>query len=57
MFGSWKTYLMNGKKSVGSSRLAVADNGLRLGEGGDFHQKCGYEALLFVDPQNCHTKH
>ena len=32
-------------------------DGLQLQEVGDFHHKCSYEALMFVEPQNSHTKH
>jgi len=32
-------------------------NGLQLQEVGDFHHKCSYEAQMFVEPQNFHTKH
>jgi len=36
---------------------AMGTNVLRLGEGGDFYHKCSYEERMFVEPQNCHTKH
>jgi hypothetical protein len=32
-------------------------NVLRLGEGGDFQHQLSYEALKFIYPQNCPTKH
>jgi len=35
----------------------IATNGLQLKEVGDFYRKCSYEAPMFVEPQNCHTKH
>ncbi len=28
--------------------ISIAPNGLRLGEGGDFHHKCSYEVQMFV---------
>lgn len=34
--------------SVGLCRHSLATNGLRLGEGGDFHHKCSYEVQMFV---------
>jgi hypothetical protein len=30
---------------------------LRLGEGGDFQHSLSYEALKFIYPQYCPTKH
>jgi len=38
-------------------REAVLFNGLQLAEGGDFQHKLSYEALKFIYPQNCPTKH
>jgi len=35
----------------------ITANGLQLQEVGDFYHKCSYEALMFVEPQNFHTKH
>jgi hypothetical protein len=35
----------------------IGHNVLQLKEVGDFHLKCSYEAQMFVEPQNCHTKH
>ncbi len=35
----------------------VAGNGFGLGEVGDFYHICSYEERMFVEPQNCHTKH
>lgn len=32
-------------------------NGLQLAEGGDFQHNLPYEALKFIHPQNCPTKH
>jgi hypothetical protein len=37
--------------------LGIGHNVFALGEVGDFHHKCSYEAQMFVEPQNCHTKH
>jgi len=37
--------------------VVLSNNGLRLGEGGDFQHQTSNEALMFVCPQNCHTKH
>ncbi len=31
--------------------------GLRLKDVGDFYHKCSCEERMFVEPQNCHTKH
>jgi len=28
--------------------FTILPNGLRLGEGGDFHHKCSYEVQMFV---------
>jgi hypothetical protein len=42
---------------VARSVFTLAANGLRLGEGGDFQHKLSYEALKFIYPQNCPTKH
>jgi len=35
----------------------LVGNGLQLKEVGDFHHKCSYEAQMFVELKNCHTKH
>jgi len=35
----------------------ITANGLRLGEGGDFHHKTSYEASNFKFTKNCLTKH
>lgn len=35
----------------------VADNGMQLAEGGDFQHSLSYEALKFIYPQSCPTKH
>jgi hypothetical protein len=37
--------------------FCIKPNGLQLKEVGDFYHKCLYEAQMFVEPQNCHTKH
>jgi len=37
--------------------FTLSDNVLQLKEVGDFSHKCSYEAQMFVQPQNCHTKH
>jgi hypothetical protein len=37
--------------------VRVADNVLRLGEGGDFNHKTSYEEPHFNYTKNCHTKH
>jgi hypothetical protein len=38
-------------------RPTMRHNVLQLQEVGDFYHKTSYEALMFVEPQNCHTKH
>jgi hypothetical protein len=35
----------------------IVYNVLRLGEVGDFQHISSFEAQMFVEPQNCHTKH
>ena len=35
----------------------VAANVFGLGEGGDFQHQLSYEAVKFIQPQNCPTKH
>jgi len=35
----------------------VLPNVLQLQEVGGFYHKCSYEERMFVEPQNCHTKH
>ena len=47
---SYNVRLLHGRHSIGH-------NVLRLGEGGDFQHKLSYEALMFIYPQNCPTKH
>jgi hypothetical protein len=39
------------------SVCTLAANVPQLQEVGDFYHKCSYEALKFVEPQNCHTKY
>jgi hypothetical protein len=51
-FGRFGVSLM-----VARSSLRLAYNGLQLQEVGDFYHKCSYEERMFVEPQNCHTKH
>jgi len=41
----------------GMLSATIEYNGLRLKEVGDFYNKCLYEEQMFVEPQNCHTKH
>ena len=42
---------------VVESSATLAGNVFGLGEGGDFHHKCSYEARMFKFMKNCHTKH
>lgn len=37
--------------------IGLAANGWQLAEGGDFMHEPSYEALMFICPQNCPTKH
>ena len=39
------------------AKIKFAYNVLQLAEGGDFQHKFSYEALKFIYPQNCPTKH
>ena len=46
--------MRNNDRAQGSMLvLKLTANGLRLGEGGDFHHKCWCGEPMFDDPQNC----
>jgi hypothetical protein len=56
-FGDFEKVAFQSVELSNCGRPRMTPNGLQLQEVGDFYYKCSYEERMFVEPQNCHTKH